>query len=124
MTQTVQSFEGLADALKAQGFKLTPIKAKSSKSAKPTRMNKAEMLAAKDKRILAGFKRQGITNVVLMDRTDRSKEFNVRPYGRPANGDQPATGWLGQRRQVMAGSRSVQGLFHFSQTEEIVATEA
>lgn len=90
-----------------------------AKPAKQAKRTKAEMLAAKDRAIKATFTKRGIKDVVLMDRNDPTAEFNVRPYGRPATDDQPATGWLAEGRQVKKGEKSVRGLFHISQTEAV-----
>lgn len=69
----------------------------------------ADKLARKDKAILAGFKRKGIKDAVLMDRNDKSKAFNVRPF----------KGWLALGRVVRKGEHGVKGLFHVSQTEKV-----
>ena len=89
------------------------------KQAKPAKRSKADMLAAKDRSIKATFTKRGIKDVVLMDRSDRSKPFNVRPFGRPAKDDQPATGWIAEGRIVKKGEHGVRGLFHISQTEPL-----
>lgn len=65
--------------------------------------------AKKDASILRTFKKRGFKDVVLMDRDDPTKPFNVRPY----------KGWLAVGRQVKAGAKSVKGLFHISQTDPI-----
>jgi len=44
-----------------------------------------------------------------MDRADKSKPFNVKPF----------RAWLEQGRQVRKGEKSIKGLFHQSQTDEI-----
>ena len=44
-----------------------------------------------------------------MDRADRSKPFNVKPF----------KGWLEQGRMVKKGEKSIKGLFHISQTSEL-----
>lgn len=98
--------------------------AKGGNGAKPVKRTKADMLKAKDTKLKASFTRRGFKDVVLMDRNDPTKPFNVRPYGRPANGDQPASGWIGQGRQVKKGETSGgTGLFHISQTEPIEVAE-
>ena len=66
-------------------------------------------LEARDRSIVAGFKRRGIADVVLMDRADKSKPFNVKPF----------RAWLEQGRQVRKGEKSIKGLFHVSQTSEL-----
>jgi hypothetical protein len=78
-------------------------------SAKP-----GKSLEARDRSIVAGFKRRGIQDVVLMDRSDKSKPYNVRPY----------RDWLAAGRQVRKNERSVRGLFHQSQTDAIAPTKA
>jgi hypothetical protein len=75
------------------------------------RKSKADLLSAKDKALVAGFSRKGFKDVVLMDRTDPTKPFNVRPFN----------GWISQGRIVRKGERGVQGLFHISQTEPVTA---
>ena len=90
----------------------------SRKPAKQAKRSKAEILAEKDRSILATFKRRGFKNTVLMDRTDATKAFNVRPFGR-VNEDGSKTGWLAEGRVVKKGETSVRGLFHFDQTEEL-----
>jgi hypothetical protein len=42
-----------------------------------------------------------------MDRSDRSKPFNIKPY----------QAWLQENRMVRKGEKSVRGLFHASQTD-------
>lgn len=89
--------------------------------AKP-KLTKAQMLAKKDAKLKASFTKRGFKDVVLMDRNDPTKEFNVRPFGRPAKDGQPATGWIAQGRIVKKGESSGgTGLFHITQTEELVA---
>ena len=68
-----------------------------------------DKLAQRDASIRAGFKRRGIADVVLMDRADKSKPFNVKPF----------RAWLEQGRQVRKGEKSIKGLFHVSQTSEL-----
>ncbi len=72
---------------------------------KPT----GDKFARKDKAILRGFAKKGIKNAVLMDRTDPTKAFNVRPF----------KGWVALGRIVKKGEHGVRGLFHESQTEEL-----
>ena len=61
---------------------------------------------------------------------DIQPRVNVLTYGKAADGDKPATGWLAQGRKVKAGEKSVHvkapgmkgkgiPLFHIMQTEEI-----
>jgi hypothetical protein len=66
-------------------------------------------LEARDRSIIAGFKRRGIADVVLMDRADKSKPYNVRPY----------RDWLTAGWQVRKGEKSIRGLFHQSQCDRI-----
>jgi hypothetical protein len=75
------------------------------------RKSKADLLSAKDKSLVAGFSRKGFKDVVLMDRTDPTKPFNVRPFN----------GWVSNGRMVRKGERGVRGLFHISQTEPVTA---
>ena len=84
-------------------------KAVVANATKPAKVGKADMLASKDKSIVRGFAKKGIKDVVLMDRTDPSKDFDVRPY----------KGWLANGRQVRKGQTSVKGLFHISQTDAV-----
>jgi len=74
--------------------------------------------ARKDRQLLAAFKRKGFTDVVLLDRADPSKPFNVKPYGSAEKG----TGWLAEGRVVRRGERGVRGLFHITQTDIVGAT--
>ncbi len=76
---------------------------------KAPRKSKADLLSAKDKSLVAGFSRKGLKDVVLMDRTDPKKPFNVRPFN----------GWIANGRIVRKGEKSVQGLFHISQTDPV-----
>src|SRR5512146_3175507 len=68
-----------------------------------------DKFARKDKAVLRGFAKKGIKNAVLMDRTDPTKAFNVRPF----------KGWVALGRIVKKGEHGVRGLFHESQTEEL-----
>jgi hypothetical protein len=77
-------------------------------------------LAAKDRGLIAGFKRKGIKDVVLMNRLDPNQPYNVRPYGNAEKG----TGWLGQGRIVRKGERGIRGLFHVSQTDPLPQPKA
>jgi len=109
--QVAQALEALM-VLMGQNGHVAP-KAKAKKQAKPAKMTKAEYLAAKDARILAGFKRKKIEGVVLMDRDDLTKQFNVRPW----------KGWAERGQIVKAGEKGVEGLFHVSQTREMTEDE-
>lgn len=75
---------------------------------------KAKLLSDKDKKLVAGFHRKGFKDVVLMDRNDPSKPFNVRPF----------QGWIKEGRIVRKGEHGVRGLFHISQTEPVTAAPA
>jgi hypothetical protein len=72
-------------------------------------------LEAKDRALVAGFKRKGITvdQIVLMDRADRSKPHTVKPF----------KAWLAEGRQVRRGEKSIRGLFHRSQTDPIASAK-
>jgi hypothetical protein len=79
-------------------------------SAKPASISApGNSLEQKDRSLVAGFKRRGITDVVLMDRADKSKPFNIKPF----------KAWLEQGRMVKKGEKSIKGLFHVSQTSEL-----
>jgi hypothetical protein len=67
---------------------------------------------AKDRALLSAFSRRGFKDVVLMDRSDKSKPFNIKPY----------KAWLAEGRVVRRGERGVKGLFHISQTDVVGAT--
>jgi hypothetical protein len=71
--------------------------------------SKAEMLSDKDRALKGTFTKRGIKDVVLMDRNDPTKDFNVRPY----------KGWAALGRQVKRGEKSVRGLFHETQLEPV-----
>jgi hypothetical protein len=64
---------------------------------------------AKDKQLLAAFHRRGFKDTVLMDRADKSKPYNIRPY----------KAWIELGRVVRKGERGVRGLFHIDQTDVI-----
>src|SRR5215469_8390008 len=55
-------------------------------------------LAAKDQRIVNAFAKRGF-KVTLMDRNDKSKPFDVKPF----------KGWLADGRVVRKGQRGVRG---------------
>jgi hypothetical protein len=74
----------------------------------------AERLAHKDRSLLSGFARKGFKDVILMDRANPEKPFNVRPF----------QGWLAQGRLVRRGEKGVRGLFHISQTEPVTKAPA
>ena len=58
--------------------------------------------------------RRGFKPIILMDRNDPSKDYNIRPY----------RGWIKLGRVVRKGERSVFGLFHIDQTDVIPAKPA
>jgi hypothetical protein len=93
----------VADAV-SKALASQPKAAAAPSSAKPTFDP-----VAKDNAILATFKRRGFKNVVLMDRNDPSKDYNVRPF----------KGWLDQGRVVRKGQKGVRGLFHQDQTDAL-----
>lgn len=66
-------------------------------------------LVQKDKKILAGFAKLGIKDVVLMDRNNKQKPFNVKPF----------QAWKADGRIVRKGQHGVMGLFHVSQTDKV-----
>jgi hypothetical protein len=99
--------DGVAKALAAQG-------AAPQAAASPHFLPKGSKaapadLASKDAQLVAAFKRKGFADVVLMDRSDKSKPFNVRPF----------KGWIAQGRIVRKGSKDVRGLFHVTQTDPL-----
>ena len=69
----------------------------------------------KDQWLRNSFARRGFRDVVLLDRANPSKPFNVKPYGSVEKG----TGWLAEGRVVRKGEKGVRGLFHISQTDVI-----
>jgi hypothetical protein len=96
-----QVVQAVVQALSVQGTAPSPVA-----SAKP-----ADRLAAKDRALVAGFRRKGIPadQIVLMDRSDRSKPHTIKSF----------QGWLAEGRQVRKGETSVRGLFHQSQCDLI-----
>ena len=98
--------DGVAKALAAQG-------AAPQAAASPHFLPKGAKaapsdLASKDARIVAAFAKRGF-KVTLMDRNDKSKPFDVKPF----------KAWLADGRVVRKGQRGVRGLFHISQTDAI-----
>ena len=73
-------------------------------------------LAQKDRGLIVGLKRKGIkeADIQLMDRNDPTKPFNVRPF----------QGWIKLGRMVRKGEKSIRGLFHQSQTDELPKASA
>src|SRR5262249_13103310 len=69
----------------------------------------ASSLASKDAMIVAAFHRKGFKDVVLMNRSDKSAPFNVKPF----------KAWVAEGRIPRKGSKSVRGLFHISQCDLI-----
>jgi hypothetical protein len=87
-----------------QALKVGDTAAKAAPAAKP-----GNSLKAKDRALVAGFKRKGIADVVLMDRTDPKKPYNIKPF----------KAWMQEGRMVKKGEHGIRGLFHISQTSEI-----
>jgi hypothetical protein len=75
----------------------------------PAICSPADKLAQRDASIRAGFARRGIKDVVLMDRNDPTKPYNIKPF----------RAWLEAGWQVRKGERSIKGLFHQSQCDLI-----
>src|SRR5215472_12120083 len=99
--------DGVAKALAAQG---AAPQAATSPHFLPKGSHAAPSdLASKDARIVAAFAKRGF-KVTLMDRTDKSKPLDVKPF----------KAWLADGRVVRKGQRGVRGLFHISQTDAIV----
>src|SRR5262249_10674556 len=100
-TQLSQIVQAVISALQVQG---TAPKAASISTP-------ADKLAQRDRSLIAGFRRKGIPldQIVLMDRANPAKPFNVKPF----------KAWLEQGRQVRRGEKSIKGLFHQSQTDLI-----
>jgi hypothetical protein len=69
---------------------------------------------SKDRQLLNTFARRGFKDVVLMDRSDKSKPFNIKPYKL----------WLAEGRIVRRGEKGVRGLFHITQTDPIAPANA
>jgi len=68
--------------------------------------------ARKDQWLRNSFSRRGFKDVVLLDRADPTKPFNVKPY----------KGWIAEGRVVRRGEKGVRGLFHITQTDVVGAT--
>ena len=106
-TQLAQIVSAVIQALQVQG----------STGAKPASISApVDTLAQKDRALIAGFKRKGIPadRIVLMDRANPAKPFNVKPF----------KAWLEQGRQVRRGEKSIKGLFHISQTDVVQPVKA
>jgi hypothetical protein len=63
---------------------------------------------AKDRSLISAFSRRGF-KVMLMDRNDPTKPYDVKPF----------KAWIKEGRIVRRGERGVRGLFHVSQTDPI-----
>ena len=97
----------------AQAFKMLQHLAQQSEAKPQTFSNISASLAKKDQQILRGFKRLGIKDVVLMDRSDKTRSFNVKPF----------KAWIADGRVVRKGQHGVKGLFHVSQTDQLDQAE-
>ena len=100
--QLAQIVGAVLKALQTQGA--------ASKDAAPV-ARVGNSLEQKDKALINGFRRKGIplAEIVLMDRSDKSKPFTIKPF----------KAWMEQGRMVRKGERGVRGLFHVSQTDVI-----
>ena len=103
-TQLAQIVSAVIQALQVQG----------AASTKPAPQAAGDSLEAKDRRLVNTFSRRGFKPIILMDRNDPSKDYNIRPY----------KGWIKLGRVVRKGERSVFGLFHIDQTDVIPAKPA
>jgi hypothetical protein len=106
-TQLAQIVSAVIQALQVQG----------STGAKPASISApGNSLEAKDRSLVAGFKRRGIPadQIVLMNRADPKAFHNIRPF----------KSWLEQGRMVKKGEKSIKGLFHISQTSELPKASA
>jgi hypothetical protein len=97
-TELAQIVSAVLTAIKTNG---------AAPSAKPH--SAPTNLASRDQQILNAFHRKGFKDVVLMDRSDKSKAFNVKPF----------KSWLDEGRVVRKGQKSVKGLFHITQTDAL-----
>jgi hypothetical protein len=104
--QLSQIVAAVLNVLKVQGA--------ASKDAAP-QAKAGNSLEAKDRALIAGFKRKGIPvdQIVLMDRNDKSKPYSIKPY----------RAWMAEGRQVRKGEKGIRGLFHQSQTDVIAPTK-
>ena len=100
--QLSQIVAAVLNVLKVQGA--------ASKDAAPV-ARVGNSLEQKDKALVNGFRRKGIPldQIVLMDRTDRSKPYTIKPFKQ----------WMAEGRMVKRGEHGVRGLFHISQTDVI-----
>jgi hypothetical protein len=104
-TQLAQIVSAVIQALQVQGA--------PPKGAAPQAKG-GNSLEAKDRHLVNTFTRRGFKNIILMDRNDPSKDYNLRPY----------KGWISLGRVVRKGERGVRGLFHIDQTDVIPAKPA
>jgi len=132
MTQT----QAVAQALQAFLAAMGPVNGGKSrkqrsdkgftKAAVAAAMTTDERKAAMDAATVLAFSKAGYGTV--------TPRVDVLTYGKAADGDKPATGWLAKGRKVKAGQKSVHvkapgmtgkglPLFHVSQTEEITSVE-
>ena len=123
MTKTVETNEAFDAAVAAAVAKLIgtngskkPRKAKGKGRVKPTPEETAARMAANDAECIKVFTAAGFKDV--------QPRVNVLTYGKEAQADRPATGWLSKGRRVKKGEKSHQvgpfRLFHELQTEAIV----
>ena len=98
-TQLAQIVSAVLAALQTQGS--------APKAAAPAKPGNS--LETKDRALIAGFRRRGIADVVLMDRADPKKPYNIKPF----------KAWIDEGRIVKKGERGIRGLFHISQTSEL-----
>jgi hypothetical protein len=101
-SQLAQIVSAVIQALQVQGQSAAP------NGATP-KAKYGNSLEHKDRRLLHSFAKRGFKDVVLMDRADKSKPYNIRPY----------KGWIELGRRVRKGERGVMGLFHIDQTDVI-----
>jgi hypothetical protein len=99
-TQLAQIVSAVISALQVQGA--------APKGAAP-QANGGNTLEHKDRHLVNSFTRRGFKDVVLMDRNDPTKAFNVKPF----------KAWVKEGRIVRKGERGVRGLFHITQTDLI-----
>jgi len=68
-TQLAQIVSAVIQALQVQG----------AASTKPAPQAAGDSLEAKDRRLVNTFSRRGFKPIILMDRNDPSKDYNIRP---------------------------------------------
>jgi hypothetical protein len=71
-------------------------------------------LASKDATLVSSFHRRGFKGVVLMDRADPSKPYNIKP----------SKAWLAEGCIVRKGQKGARGLFHITQADLIAQPKA